>query len=105
MVGDNGKPVFPDQLLQAGHFVRFTAEVDLPVDDTSPIEILTQRSAMRTAIGCKNQDRIERGHPSHPTVPRFEYLVLSFEFRPPTRYSPAGLYGNSEFRIPNSEFS
>jgi len=73
VVGDDGKPVFPDQLLQAGHFVRFTAEVDLPVDDTSPIEILTQRSAMRTAIGCKNQDRVERDHPSHPTPLSVEF--------------------------------
>jgi len=59
VVGDNGKPVFPDQLLQAGHFVRFTAKVDLPVDDTSPIKILTERSAMRTPVGSEDQYCVE----------------------------------------------
>ena len=68
MVGDNGKPVLPDQILQTGHLERFTAEVDLPVIDSTPIKILTQGSAMRTAIGCINQYRIERGH----SMPSFE---------------------------------
>ena len=73
MVGDDRKPVLPDQILQTGHLERFTAEVDLPVIDSTPIKILTQGSAMRTAIGCKNQDRVERDHPTHPTIPSFEF--------------------------------
>ena len=68
MVGDNGKPVLPDQILQTGHLERFTAEVDLPVIDSTPIKILTQRSAMRAAVGGEDHNRIERGH----SMPSFE---------------------------------
>jgi len=58
VVGDNGKPVFPNQLLQAGHFVRFAADVDLPVIDSSPIEILTQRFAVRATICGEDENGI-----------------------------------------------
>ena len=68
MVGDNGKPVLPDQILQTGHLERFTAEVDLPVIDSTPIEILTQGLAVWATIGGEHQYRIERGH----SMPSFE---------------------------------
>ena len=66
MVGNDRQAVFPDQLLQAGHFVRFTAEVDLHVDDTTPIEILTQRPTVRATISGEDQYGVERDHPIRP---------------------------------------
>lgn len=66
MVSNDWQAVLPDQLLQAGHLIRFTAEVDLSVDDPPPIEILAQCSAMLAPIGGENEDGIERDHPSHP---------------------------------------
>jgi hypothetical protein len=69
VVGDNRKAVLPNQLLQSGHFVRFFAEVDFAIDDTSPIKILTERSAMRTPVGGEDHNRIERGH----SIPSSEF--------------------------------
>ena len=66
VVGDDRKAVLPDQLLQAGHLIRFTAEVYFPVHDPSPVEIFTQRFAVRTPIGGEDEDGIERDHPPHP---------------------------------------
>jgi len=69
VVGDNGKPVLPDQILQTGHLERFTAEVDLPVIDSTPIKILTQGPTVRATVCGEYEYRIERGH----SMPSFEF--------------------------------
>ena len=58
VVGDDRKAVLPDQILQMGLLVRFTADVDLPVIDSSPVEILTQRFAVRATIGGEDENGI-----------------------------------------------
>ena len=93
VVGDDRKAVLPDQLLEAGHLIRLTAEIDLPIRDSSPVEVLAQCPAMRTSVGCKNENGVERCHPIQPTIP-----VLSFTH--PTR----DMGGEGKFRIPNSSF-
>ena len=66
MVSDDRQAMLPDQLAQMSHLVRLTAEIDLAVNDSSPIEILTQRSAVRTPVSGEYQYRVKRDHPNHP---------------------------------------
>ena len=62
MVCDDWNPMLPDQILETGHLIRFTAKVDLPVDNTSPIKILAQRPTVRATVCGEYQYCIERGH-------------------------------------------
>jgi len=75
VVGDDWKAMLPDQLLEAGHLIRLTAEVDLAIRDSSPVEVMTQRSAMRAPVGGEHEDGVERSHLLSQPSPD-----MSFEF-------------------------
>jgi hypothetical protein len=60
--------MLPDQHAQMSHFVRLAAEVNLAVNDSTPIEILTQSFAVWAAVSGEYENGVERDHPRHPTL-------------------------------------
>ena len=81
VVGDHRQAVLPAQITQMPHLVGLAAEVHLAVNDPPPVEVRTQSRTVRTAIGGKDNDSVERCHVIHPgeVVAKFEIRNSKFE--------------------------
>jgi hypothetical protein len=100
--------VLPHEIAEAAHLSRFAAQVDFTVDDTSSVEVLAERSAVRTAVSGEDENGIECGHPKHPDAPdKFEFRNSNLGFfpRPPEPWPQRNATGKFEIRNPKSEIS
>jgi hypothetical protein len=83
VIRNNGQAMFPDQIPKAHHLIRLTAQIDLTINDTSSVEILTECSAVRTAVRGEDEDGVERDHSSRPdTTEDLEFRIWNFGFPP-----------------------
>jgi len=62
VVGDNGQAMFPAQTTQSFHLVGAAAQVDLPINNVSAVEVLTQCLAMGAAVSREDEDGVEPNH-------------------------------------------
>ena len=60
MVEHNRQSVLPAQLAQPLHLLGPAAEVDFAIGHATPVEVLAQCAAVRTAIGRIDENRVER---------------------------------------------
>ena len=106
VIRDHRQPVLPHEVAKTIHFLRFAAQVDLAIDDTSSVEILAERSAVRTTVGGEHENGIECDHPKHPDAPdnfEFRNSNLGFFPRPPEPWPQRNATGKFEIRNPKSE--